>query len=168
MRTAVNVASLAIPDKNPSILVTSQLRSIANRVGVGVSRLDVTRGYVDPNAESAISQYDISFELFGENYEKVSQFVQELSTITPLVNLTSITINSEATGLTATVRLTAYSAPFPLELPALDEPLSGLSASEQETLSLLEGFSGPSLNTSGSAAGAAEILPRDNPFTIGN
>jgi Tfp pilus assembly protein PilO len=158
----VNIAALAIPEKNPSVLLTGQLKSLALEHSVSIENLSITSTSISD--DEPMLTYEVNFSAIGGDYESLSNFIDGLSTILPLVNLGSANIRSvTASGVESEIRLTAYSAVYPESLPTSDQPLSGLSPQEQEILTSLETFrqivSTPPEST--------EVPTRPNPFSPG-
>lgn len=164
VRELVDTAAIAIPEKNPSILITRQLREKAKESGVTLDDYTITSGGVLET--STMENYEVSFKATGENYTVVSGFVIRLGSLLPLINLSSVSVRQSSTGsnIEANIRLVAYSAPYPEALPSLDTPLSGLSPMEQESLNTLELFDIPTF--SATPPQSTEIVPRQNPFSL--
>lgn len=163
--SAVNVASVALPPDNPSVLVTSTLKEVSAEWNVSVSRFTISSVQI-PGLEGVepISNYEINFEAQAEDYQAINSFVSDLSAVRPLLSLESVTTEqTNLGGVEARIRLNAYSSPFPSELPALDTPLSGLSPAEEETLSLLETYSAAAVSDQ---TPTVEVTPRENPFSL--
>jgi len=163
VKTSVNIASLAIPEENPSILAVRQLRSIAVKWNVVI--VNMTVDTLPPTPEETIIKHDINFELLGE-YRNVVSFLKNLSTVVPLLNLQTLDLDSSAENIVkGLVKIQAYSSSFPGELPPLTEPLASLSQGEEETLNSITGFEildQEFINPSG----GAEVVPRENPFSL--
>ena len=165
IREAVNTTTLAIPDKNPSVYVTGQLRRLATENELALAEFSIFPSGVSLDSASVVS-YDISFKVSGNGYENVSSFIKDLSTIIPLVNLVSVNIKTQSSGaVAADIKLATFSAPFPQELPAIDEPLNGLSSGEMETLTILQDFDQPVVSASSGETGAP-ATPREDPFSL--
>lgn len=166
----VNVASIALPSQNPSVLITNVVKNLAVENNVFISKfavtaLGTTTSSVPDASVDVVESYDVSFEASAESYDSLSTFINELSTTRPILNLSSIiTESANTSGVTTQIKLTTYSAPFPQELPALDEPLSGLSVEEQETLVLIESYTAPQI--AGGDVAPSEVPPRENPFSL--
>lgn len=164
LRQSANTATLAIPEKNPAVLVTRQLRRLAQNHSVGIENLTITSSSLREGEE--VLTHDIGFEVVASDYESVSGYISGLSNIVPLVNLATLKVETRpGRGYVAQLKLTAFSSAFPTELPALDEPLSGLSPAEQEILATLESFTRP--DTGGTLPEPVDVEPRANPFSLG-
>lgn len=169
----VNVASIAVPPQNPSILVTNVLKTSAAENSVALSHLSIIAISSNTPAEGAVQDplavdlYEVTFEAAAESYSSLSTFINSLSNTKPLLTLTSVVVEkvTSGTGVVAQVKLNAYSSPFPSELPALDQPLSSLSQEEEEILAILETYKAPAISTSETPA--TEVPPRDDPFSLG-
>lgn len=159
-----NVASVALPSGNPSVLVVAQLRSLAkdNSIAIGNLRLDSIEDLAT-ETQTQLKKVNIGFELTGEG-DRVLEFIDALAKISPLVNLESINVVMRSgIGLNGEIRLSAFYAPFPDKLPALDEPVSDLSQADESTLDFISNLRSPALP---SASQSATVPVRDttNPF----
>jgi hypothetical protein len=162
VRSFVNIAAVAVPEKNPSVVVTRQLRALAAGKVVDLTEFSILS--TDVVTENALTSYEVNFIAKSAEYEPLADFITGLSELLPLVNIGSLNIKSgSASGYEAQVRLLAYSAPYPETLPSLEEALVGLSTEEQESLSLLEQFNAPE---TAEEASPSEVVPRQNPFSL--
>lgn len=163
VKDSVNIAAVAIPEKNPSVLVTRQLRKLAADNGIILSDFSIVSTNIQN--ENAMFTYEVNFQARGADYTSLATFLAGMDSLLPLVSLGSLTMDSKTvSGVEAQVRLIAYSAAFPESLPSLDEPLSGLSEGEQESLNILGGFNAPGV--SGALPAPTEVTPRANPFSL--
>ncbi len=162
VRNSVGVASFAIPEKNPSILVTKQLRNLATERGVTISDFSVAAA--TSLEGEAVSSYTINFTASAPDYDTLANYISELSRLLPLVNLGSLTMKGGVvSGVEAQISLLAYSASYPETLPSLEDPLSGLALGEEEVLKTLGEFSSPAVS---SPLAPSEVTPRVNPFSL--
>lgn len=162
LKDSASVAAVAVPEQNPSVLVTRQLRKLASDKGVALSDFSV----VSTNTQdaNAMYTYEVKFQVSAADYAAVAAFLGEMDNLLPLVNLGSLAVDSRAaTGTEAQVRLVAYSAAYPVSFPSLDEPLSGLSEEEQKLLNALGGFNAPEVGAKVPAT--TQATPRPNPFS---
>lgn len=163
IKTNVNIASQAVPEDNPSILAVRQLRSIAVKWNVVI--VNMTVDTLPPTPEEILIKHDVNFELLGE-YQNVVSFLNNLASIVPLLNLQTMDLDSSADNVVkGLVKVQAYSANFPEELPSLTEPLASLSAGEQETLNAIDDFEILDQEFI-EPSGGAEVVPRENPFSL--
>jgi hypothetical protein len=162
---SVNFVSLAVPEKNPSVFITKQLRTLATKWSVTLADLSITTQAaesVDLAEPVVTNNHEIGFEAVG-TVKNIFDFITNLSEIIPLVNISSVNLKAPVGDrITAQIRLNSQSAPFPKELPALHEPLVGLTESEQETLRLLETFEAPPAGVSTSTSSG--VQSRANPY----
>lgn len=166
LAATVNFVSIAVPERNPSVLVTRQLRTLATKWTISLSNLSITTQMADASSESEtapLNMHEIGFEASG-TYQNLFDFVANLSEIVPLVNLSSLSLRTPVgENFSAQIRLFAQSAPFPRELPALDEALVGLTESEQEALDAIESYAAPVIDTAPQATGSSGPI-RVNPY----
>ncbi len=163
IKEGANAVTFAIPDKNPSVLILNQLKSLAGDNNILLENISISS---QPLAEeTGLVSYTISFEAQASSTQILIDFVDGLSSVTPIINISTLEIKSGlASDVTATLGLMAYSAPFPEQLPALEEPLVGLSPEEQSVLDTIQTFTRPEVFTSGDPA--TQVVPRENPFFL--
>lgn len=147
IESAVNVASVAVPEDNPSVLIVQQLKRASQENSIEISNISVislpslSQGTGDG---SDVQLYQVDFDVSGQ-YKAIASFLTSLSKITPLMNLETVYLRAKPLQDLANgqVKLYAYSAPYPTKLPGLTEPLNGLSDAEKETINTLRSFSAP-------------------------
>jgi hypothetical protein len=162
IRTSVNIAALAIPDQNPSVLIVSQLKSIAGTYDIVLSNLTINALGLE-GTDGQVVTYDVAFEAAAPDYESVSLFIDNLSKVTPLVNLSSLEITTATGAVSAEVKLIGFSSPFPSALPALDAPISGLTPEETDVLNTVGSFVHPNVIDQ---VAPQEFTPREDPFSL--
>lgn len=162
IRNSVNIAALAIPDQNPSVLIVGQLKAIAGTYDIVLSNLTInTLGMA--GTDSQIVTYDVAFEAAASDYDSISLFIDNLSKVTPLINLSSLKITTVTGVVGAEVKFTGFSSPFPSELPALDAPISGLTPEETDVLNTVGAFVHP---TAVEQVAPQQSSPREDPFSL--
>ncbi len=166
----VSVASYAVPEKNPSLLVTSQIRKLAAVNDILLDSFIVTAGSQNSQAENQqqlLMAHQISFVAIGAGYNEISGFVTKLNSLLPLLRLDSIEVNkANQNNIEAKIGLSVFSAPYPKTLTLVDESLGGLTESEQGILTLLETYNAPEIDINPDVS--IETGPRENPFLLSN
>ena len=166
----VSVASYAVPEKNPSLLVTSQIRKLAAVNNILLDSFIVTAGSQNSQAENQqqlLVAHQISFVATGAGYNEISGFVTKLNNLLPLLRLDSIEVNKVSqNNIEAKIGLSVFSAPYPKTLTLVDESLGGLTESEQGILTLLETYNAPEIDINPNVS--METAPRENPFLLSN
>lgn len=156
---------LALPAEGTALYVAAQLRSLASQKEVFMQNL-VIDAPVLASATQTIPQIYVDFSLSG-SYDNVVGFLDELILSLPVINFESLELAQNDQTVEGTIRLIAYSAPYPTELPAITNSISGVSPEEQQIVDQVNGFRAPSL------ARADEVLPienteRQDPFSSGS
>lgn len=129
----VNVSSDALPEKNASLVMISQVKDLAGQRLLILSDLKIGRAVEDGVLTKAQLQFDVDGDIF-----QVIAFVRELANVAPLSRLVSVSINQSGDVVRANVSIAAYSASFPEQLPAIKEPLTDLTDKEREVLGILD------------------------------
>lgn len=153
--TYVKTVAASLPEKNPALSMTSQLRSLAltnqlilENIKVGSS---VTTG--------ELSAVDISFSLEGAVPQVVS-YLNSIKDMAPVSTVEKAKINQSSLGTRADVTVKVYFSPFPTKLPSLTEPVKELSQEEKGTLLKLSALSLPIFTELQAQPGTL----RENPF----
>ena len=154
---STEIVNFALPEDSPGVLVALQIRSLARDKEVLLEDFTIRKTSLTIN--ETIETSDIEFEASGE-FTAVTSLVEELSGLLPLVNLQSVNVEDDFTGgVTASVRLSTYSAPLPETLPSLTESINGLTAAEEETLEQLSFFNRPNVPSNIPAStGSGELI----------
>lgn len=153
----VNASTDALPDKNPSLTMISQIKQLASQRLLVISDLNIGRAVEEGSLFKVQLQFDVDGDL-----TQVTAFVRDLAGVAPLSRLESVNLNQSGDLVRASVSVVVYSAPFPEELPPLTEPLSDLTNNEEEVLGILSGLQAPPFST-----GVSPSQPtgeRTNPF----
>lgn len=151
-----SLAATALPGKNPALAAISQIKSLAAANGVALTGLKVSAG---GEAKAKVSGVEISFDSAGPAGSILS-LISEIKRIAPITHVAKVELNLTGTEVQATVRVTAYWAPFPTKLPALSESISALNEAEKKILENLAGLTQPGFVTL-TPSGPAE---NPNPF----
>lgn len=151
----VNVSSNAVPEKNASLMMISQVKSLAGARLLLISDLKISRAVEDGALTKAQLQFDIDGGL-----NQVTAFLQELEDSAPLSRLDAVGINQSGDVVRASITLSVYSASFPEQLPAITEPLADLTDQEREVLGILAELQSPPF----SAVDPEQPGARGNPF----
>lgn len=132
LETSADATTLSMPDKNPALLVFSQLKGVAASNGVALINLKIS-----PEVkEKEISRIEILLDVDGDIFQIIS-FMEQLHDIAPLVQLERIKINQSGGLARANTTLRGYWADFPEKLPPLTEPVKELTSDEVDLLTRL-------------------------------
>lgn len=151
-----DIATIAVPDSNPSLVVISQLKLIAGENSVVVSNIKTGAETKD---KSGLSSVAISFDAEGPR-EQIIAFLNTLSGSAPIIKVDKLKL-TENSGITkAGTTVDAFWADLPKTLPALDNPIADLTSDEKSTLAKITQLNLPIFNQVNAATESA----KSNPF----
>ena len=150
-------AVIALPARNSALLAISQLKNRADEQGVLLDDLKV--GIEIEDKVKKISRADIKFDIEGPLVSLLN-FLVEIKKDAPLSSLRRVALSQSATGARFSISLSTFWSEFPTKLPAVNEPITGLSDKEREILELMAKLNRPSLVE----VSPVKIFPPANPF----
>lgn len=127
--TQTNLAVIAVPQKNPALIVLSQLKNLAALNSVTLDNLKVSTAVKEEN----LSKIEIGFDVDGV-FSGVVTFVRALGGMAPLIRIEKVKISQAAGAARAETSITAYWAAYPEKLPPILEPAQGLSNDEKDLI----------------------------------
>jgi hypothetical protein len=152
------LVSAVLPSENPALLVISQIKKLAVANEAYLSNIKVAvSGQTDSKTENA----EISFDIKGQ-INSVLNLISEIKKVAPLIQVDSVKLSLDSDIAQATVQVRTYWAPYPTKMPALTEPTSGLSNSEQVLLVDLTDLELPDFDTN-----LVPTSPVENPNPFG-
>ena len=151
----VNVSSAAVPEKNASLIMISQIKSLAAQRLLLISDISIGGSAQD----GVLSKSSIQFDVEGD-FTQVTSFVRDIANSAPLSRIDSVEIRQGGDTVRATVSLSTYGAAFPEKLPPINEPLSDLTDKEREVLGILTELQAPPF----SEVTPQEPIQNENPF----
>lgn len=125
----VDLTAFALPNKNSSFIVASQVNRVASENSVFITNLRIGSETEDASLLSS----DLSFDVEGAT-PLVLNFLQAVGNIAPITLIDRVQINQTAQVARATVRLKVFWANFPTSLPPVTEAISDLTQEEEEVL----------------------------------
>jgi hypothetical protein len=150
------IVTSAVPDSNPSLTVSSQLKTMAGVNGVILSAIKSSVGSVN---SSGLNDVNITFSVEGAR-QQVFSFLESVAKISPITITNKISI-SEVMGLVkADINVKSYWADFPKTIPSVTTPITDLTTAEKEILANISGLTQPIFTEVTPSQG--EINP--NPF----
>ena len=151
----VNTVAASLPEKNPALSMTSQLRTLALSNGLILENIKI--GSAVPSG--GLSEVDITFGLEGTPPQVIS-YLNTIKNLAPVSTIEKSKINQSALGTRADLTVRVYYSPFPQKLPPLTEPIRELTEDERNILNRLSALSLPAFsNLQAQPAGT-----RENPF----
>ncbi len=147
----------ALPDAPSVLLAISQIKNQSTFLGLSLNSLLSS----DTTQTTGLSRTEIDFELDG-SYANIVEFVNKITNSAPITRFDRIKIIGQGGGTLYRIsaNLMSYWAPLPTALPAVDQPLTTLSAEEEKILSQISALQQPSFTQ------ASSSLPT-NPGTTG-
>lgn len=136
----VNSVAASVPEKNPVLMMISQLKSLAGTRSITINNL---KGGSEVNSQESIPVVALDFEV-GGSLDSVLDFLKSFETVAPLSTIDQLKIAQSAGNAQTEVSLKLYFSPFPQKFPALTEPITELTADEKELLAKLQQLKLPS------------------------
>lgn len=143
VENGANAVSVALPDSNPSLVVLSQLKSLAIQNTVVVSGL---KSGPEVKDATGLSRADISFDVEGTK-SNVFSFVKNIPLTAPINTVDQIKLNQTNASTRASLIVRIYWAPLPTQLPAITEQIRELSQSDLEVITELQSLVQPQFVT---------------------
>lgn len=151
-----NVATLAVPITNSSLMALSQIRDLAS-----ANQLSITNIKSGSSASTGgLSKINITFEAGGSISQMVS-FLQGLSNIAPITVLDGVKITQATGGIAANISVNTFWSPAPTTVPAISQSIGDLTPDEKTVLAHIATLTQPTFS---------EVKPsvntgRTDPFT---
>jgi len=154
----VDPASSALPDKNPSLLIISQMKQITAERPVVVTEFNLGRG---AGADTSTSTITVNFSAAG-NVNDVLSLHQDITKLAPLITFKAFDIIYESENVSIETLAHSYFAEYPEKLPSITQPISKITTGEillLDEVTLLTAPTFSKLNPNGP-------FTRENPFSI--
>lgn len=152
----IDYLTLALPEKNPILILTSQINILLGEKGLLKEKITVGGlTYV----ETGLAPVELTVELSG-SYSQFLSFIDSLQGIAPVVNITASDFTGGKEAITAKITISSYSAFYPKELPKIDDPIARLT---EDDLAIIENVKSLRPLTMGSYS-ASPPSTRANPF----
>lgn len=132
-------ASVALPDTNPSLVVISQLKSLAVSNGLAVSGVKSATGPINP---SGLGEASITFTVDGPR-DAVFAMLAATANMAPIMVLDKVKISESAGALRADAVVKSFWAPLPRSIPAVTQPIKDLSQAERQILTDIQSLTQP-------------------------
>jgi hypothetical protein len=150
-----DTALVAMPDKNPSLMALSQLKTLAEKNEITLSEINIGGKTSD---KSGILKTTISFDAEGLLFQ-VLNYISSIKSFAPLSVVDSVEIVQIGGIARASVSLAVFWVPLPTKLPAISEPVRELSADETNIITQLSNLEQPLFTQVLPAAPSARIDP---------
>jgi len=132
----VSSLNAALPETNSALLMLSQIKTLSSKHSLLFSDLNVGTPAI---GDSGLYKVELKFDLDGQ-IEQIIPFLRELKFFAPVSNIREVEFISGTEVSRSTVSIVVYFAEYPNKIPAITDPIVNLTASEVETLSVLEGL----------------------------
>jgi len=133
------LAATALPDTNSSLIIMSQLKSLAATQGVTISGVKSATGPLNP---SGLGEVDVTFTVDGPR-GNVFAMLAATANISPILILDKVKISESAGSVRADAMVRSYWAPLPKEIPAVNKPITDLTESERKILTSIQSLTQP-------------------------
>ena len=121
---------IALPDKNPGLIMLSQLNASSETKQVELKEKNIRiGGGINKTLPGALISFKTESDL-----ATVLGFLKEIKALAPVSNLEQINISQDEGVFSVTTELIVYWSDFPTEIPKVSEPVTSLSPSEQALL----------------------------------
>jgi len=127
-----DLVTIALPNKNPTLFLFSQLKYLAAQKGVTLSQIEVKTGA----ATAGLSEVSFSCSVDGPS-GLVDEFILSIGTIVPLSRVEKAEIDYSGSTVSVLVEVDSYYSEFPSELPSLLSQATDLSPDEKVLLEKL-------------------------------
>ena len=134
------VVSSALPDTNPSLAVTSQLKSLALSQGVVLTGMKAGSGVT---SGTDLHEINVAFTLYGAR-QQISNFLGETAKIAPITTIRKINITGSGGGVSADINAVSYWADLPKTIPSVTEPITELTQADNQILNNISNLTQPS------------------------
>ena len=151
----VDVLANVVPEKNPALIMISQLKNLALVSGVTITTFKIGA----QNDTGVVSFVDLSYDADGA-LSSIIPFLNTVKTLAPISTIETAKINQQGGLASANVRIRVYFAGYPTKLPSLTEAVNQLTSEEETLLDTLSGLSLPSFTT----LTPQEPTVRESPF----
>jgi len=134
-----DAAVIAMPDKNPSLIALSQLKTFAERNGIIISDVKIGSKTKD---KSGTFKTTILLEVEG-SLAQVLNYLISTKSFAPLSVINKVEVAGAGELVRASTSLTIFWIPLPTKLPAISEPTRELSANETNLITELSNLEQP-------------------------
>lgn len=155
LATGASFAATALPDSNPSLLLSSQLKNLSSQNQVNLSGL---KGGPEVTDSTGLSRVDLTLDVTGTR-ESVLDFAKAIEGMAPITHIDKIKITEGNNQVRASLSLRSFWSPLPTKLPSLTEQITDLTADERALLSDLSGLTQPTISTAPVPASSGKTDP---------
>jgi hypothetical protein len=149
------LVSVALPEKNPALLLISKVKSFQGELPLLISNIKVT-------APSKIAeQYSLGITFNAEgDLGGITDLVDKLLNILPITLVNKVTISGGGSSYLADVKITTFYENLPKKIPSVNDPIKLMSKESMDLLTKLQTMERPDTSIISPQSPAA----RTNPF----
>jgi Tfp pilus assembly protein PilO len=134
-----NLFSFALPAEDPGPMIFSQIKSLSASAGVQINTLGLLPGAIGGEIREEV----VNVKITGST-TAIFDFLNQLSTITPLVVVNTVIISKDKTdNVSADIALSSFWSAFPETIPASSDPVSDLTVDEKDMISQMATYKTP-------------------------
>lgn len=136
---------IALPDKNPGILMVSQMRLFSINNALTLTKVELKDS---SKINDQLAKMQLSGEFEMPDLRSAVNFLHSLINSAPVSTLEELSVKSDQTGIRqGEIKISVYWADLPTQLPSLTEPFEELTEEEQNLLTKVAGFTQPEFTT---------------------
>ena len=154
----VDYSTQALPDRNPSLVVISQIKTLGLKKEVELTDLAIS-GFSE--ATKGISSAGMTMEIRGDK-DKAVDFIRSTRVIAPIIIIDAIEMDFSGDAVSADLKTQSFWKPLPQELGKISDPIDKLTETEIEILEEIAQLEAPSFYD----VSPSGPYTRGNPFSL--
>lgn len=133
---------IAIPEKNPAVVMLFQLSNLANEKELIVTEKEVA---VPSRSKDGIESSIVTLKAVGQ-IEQILPYLLEIKTLAPLSNIIEVNMKEDKTFLEIETKVAVYYSDFPTTIPSVAQPVNKLSKNEEQIYERISDLRLPNLS----------------------
>jgi len=133
------LVSVALPEKNPALLLIANIKSFQSQVPLLISNIKVTSPSKLGQTKYSLG---ISFTVEGD-IAGIMDLIGKLNNILPITLINRIMISGEGGAYLADIRITTFWENLPQKIPSVTDPIKLMSKDSITLLTKLQGMARP-------------------------
>jgi hypothetical protein len=135
-----NKLVVALPQKNPVMVMISQIKRIAIEKNITVGKFEIS----GLRSENNLNSIELQAQLEAPDINSLMEYMKELPKMAPVSSVFGVKIvSSPENKFEGDLELTVYWSDFPSTIPAVREPVTSLSQSELNALEVISNLREP-------------------------
>jgi len=144
-----DLSVIAIPDKPPTAVISSQLKTLAGTGGVVITKISGTAQRVN---DSPLQSVEVEMTFEGDLNQALG-YVNMLPSTLPLLMIEEVRLSGQESVTRTQMKLAAFFAPLPQTLPAITTAIGDISEEEKGLLTKFSSYSQPTFSSAELAPG---------------